>query len=93
MTTAREIMTGGAECVGEDQTVTEAAEKLVSLQAGALPVCGNDERLKGMLTDRDVVVKVVASGQDPAATRAGELAQGKWSRSALMTMPRRSCAP
>lgn len=77
MTSAREIMTGGAECVGEDQTVLEAARKITELGVGALPVCGNDDRLKGMLTDRDIVVKVLGSGKDPGATRAGELAQGE----------------
>ena len=75
--TARDIMTGGAECVGEDETVLEAAKKMEQLGVGSLPICGNDERLKGMLTDRDIVVKVVARGLDPAVTSAGELAEGK----------------
>jgi len=75
--TARDIMTGGAECVGEDETVIEAAKKMEQLGVGSLPICGNDERLKGMLTDRDIVVKVVARGLDPAVTSAGELAEGK----------------
>ncbi|CAA9348556.1 MAG: CBS domain protein [uncultured Frankineae bacterium] len=75
--TAREIMTGGVECVGEDETVLDAARKMDQLGVGALPICGNDERLKGMLTDRDIVVKVLAQGKDPASTKAGELAQGK----------------
>ena len=75
--TARELMTGGVECVGEDETVLDAARKMDQLGVGALPICGNDQRLKGMLTDRDVVVKVLAQGKDPASTKAGELAQGK----------------
>ncbi len=75
--TAREIMTGGVECVGEDETVLDAAKKMDQLGVGALPICGNDERLKGMLTDRDIVVKVLAQGKDPASTRAAELGQGK----------------
>ncbi len=75
--TAREIMTGGVECVGEDESVTEAARKMESLGVGALPICGNDERLKGMLTDRDIVTKVLAQGKDPGSTKAGELGQGK----------------
>ena len=75
--TAREIMTGGVECVGEDETVLDAARKMEQLGVGALPICGNDERLKGMLTDRDIVVKVLAQGKDPASTKAGELGQGK----------------
>ena len=77
MTTAREIMTSGAECVGESETVLQAAKKLAELNVGSLPICGEDNRLKGMLTDRDIVVKVLATGGDPNTTTAGDLAQGK----------------
>ena len=75
--TAREIMSGGAECVGENETVLDAAKKLAQLDVGSMPICGEDNRLKGMLTDRDIVVKVLATGKDPAETRAGELGEGK----------------
>jgi CBS domain-containing protein len=75
--TAREIMTGGVDCIGESETVTEAARKMAQLGVGALPICGEDDRLKGMLTDRDIVVKVIAEGKDPNSCRAGELGQGK----------------
>ena len=75
--TAREIMTAGVECVQEDETIQDAARKMDQLNVGALPICGSDDRLKGMLTDRDIVVKVVAQGKDPSSTRAGDLAQGK----------------
>ena len=74
--TARDIMSTDTTCVGEDDTVLDAAKQLKSLDVGALPICGNDERLKGMLTDRDIVVKVLADGKDPATTKAGELGQG-----------------
>jgi CBS domain-containing protein len=75
--TAREIMSGGAECIGENETIAVAAKKMAKLDVGSLPICGEDDRLKGMLTDRDIVVKVLAQGKDPAATKASELAQGK----------------
>jgi CBS domain-containing protein len=75
--TARDVMTGGAECIGENDTIADAAKRLAELDVGALPICGEDNRLKGMLTDRDIVLKVVAQGKDPSATRAGELAEGK----------------
>ncbi len=55
----------------------DAAKKMADLDVGALPICGNDDRLKGMLTDRDIVVKVLAQGKDPASTTAGELGEGK----------------
>lgn len=75
--TARDVMTGGAECIGENDSMLDAAKRLAELNVGAMPICGEDNRLKGMLTDRDIVVKVLAKGKDPASTRAGELAEGK----------------
>ena len=75
--TAREIMSGGVDCIGENETVADAARKMAQLGVGALPICGEDDRLKGMITDRDIVVKVIAEGKDPSSCKAGELAQGK----------------
>ncbi|MBP2407076.1 CBS domain-containing protein [Streptomyces syringium] len=77
MTTAREIMTEGAECVGAQESVLDAARKMTRMGVGALPICGTDDKLKGVLTDRDVVVKVLGAGKDPSAVKAGELAQGE----------------
>ena len=71
---ARDIMTQNAECIGENETLLDAARKLAELDVGSLPICGEDNRLKGMLTDRDIVVKVLAAGKDPSSTKAGELA-------------------
>ena len=70
-------MSGGAECIGENDTLADAARQLAELDVGAMPICGEDNRLKGMLTDRDIVVKALAQGKDPSSTRAGELAEGK----------------
>ena len=75
--TARDVMTPDAQCVGENETVTEAARKLSELGVGSMPICGEDDRLKGMLTDRDIVVEVLAAGKDPDSTTAGELGDGK----------------
>ena len=47
------------------------------LNVGALPICGHDGRLTGMLTDRDIVIKCVADGRDPGDILAGSLAEGK----------------
>ena len=74
---ARDVMTAGAECVGENDSITEAAKKLKQLNVGSMPICGEDNRLKGMLTDRDIAVRVVAEGKDPSATTASDLAEGK----------------
>ena len=72
--TAREVMTGGAECVGENDSVLDAAKRLAELDVGSMPICGEDDRLKGMLTDRDIVVKVLAKDKDPGSTKVSELA-------------------
>jgi CBS domain-containing protein len=77
MPTAREIMTPDVTCVGEKETLAEAARKMADLGVGSLPICGEDNRLKGMLTDRDIVVKALAQGRNPADSTVGEFAQGK----------------
>jgi CBS domain-containing protein len=66
----------GAECIGENETIETAARKMRELQVGALPICGADDRLHGILTDRDIVIRCVAEGRDPRTTTARELAQG-----------------
>jgi CBS domain-containing protein len=73
---ARDIMHPGAECVGENDSVAAAAQKMRDLGVGSLPICGADDRLHGILTDRDIVTKCIAEGRDPAEVRAGDLAQG-----------------
>jgi len=75
--TAREVMTSDAQCIGEHDSVLDAAKRLSELGVGAMPICGDDQRLKGMLTDRDIVVKVLAEGRDPGSTEAGDLGEGK----------------
>jgi CBS domain-containing protein len=71
-----EAMTDDCQCIGEHDSVRDAARRLAELQAGAMPICGDDNRLKGMVTDRDIAVKVVAQGKDPEATEVVELAEG-----------------
>jgi CBS domain-containing protein len=74
--TARDIMSKDCTCIGENDSVLDASKRLAELDVGSLPICGEDDRLKGMLTDRDIVVKVLAQGKDPSSTHAGELGQG-----------------
>jgi CBS domain-containing protein len=76
MRLARDIMHPGAECIGENESVATAAQRMRDLGVGSLPICGADDRLHGILTDRDLVMKCIAEGRDPAAVRAGDLAQG-----------------
>ena len=75
--TARDIMTEGCECAGENDTVADAAKKLKELGVGSMHICGEDDRLKGMITDRDIVTKVIAEGRDPESVKVGELGEGK----------------
>lgn len=75
--TARDIMTGGAQCVQAHESALDAARKLTELQVGALPICGENNRLVGVVTDRDIVVKVLGKGLDPAEVETGTLAQGE----------------
>jgi CBS domain-containing protein len=71
---ARDVMTEAPAYLKADAPVSEAAKRMADEDAGALPVCRADGKLVGMVTDRDVVVKVLASGKDPSKTTAGELA-------------------
>jgi CBS domain-containing protein len=77
MPTAREIMTNDVTCINEQDDLGTAARIMAELGVGSLPICGDDKLLKGMLTDRDIVVKVLAEGRDAASVTAGELAQGE----------------
>lgn len=72
---ARDIMHRTAECIPADETLDRAAQMMRNMDVGALPICNND-RLIGMLTDRDIVVRCIAEGHDPSRVRAGDLAQG-----------------
>ncbi|MFB7917131.1 CBS domain-containing protein [Streptomyces sp. NPDC056061] len=77
MTTARDIMHTGATCIQENETLADAARRMKELDVGALPICGEDDRLHGIITDRDIVVKCLAKGKDPTTMTAGQLEQGK----------------
>jgi len=76
MSTARDVMHTGAECVDENETLSSAAEMMRDLHVGAVPICGADRRLHGIITDRDIVVRCVAEGFDPTTMTAREMAQG-----------------
>lgn len=76
MSVVREFMTTNAQCVREEQTLQDAAVMMRDLDCGSLPICGSDGKLKGFITDRDIVLKCVAEGRDARDTRASELAQG-----------------
>jgi CBS domain-containing protein len=74
MTSVREIMTVGVEYAEDTDPVANVAQRLAVADVGALPVCDKDGLLKGILTDRDIVVRVVARGLDIVQTKVGVLA-------------------
>lgn len=76
MTTARDIMTADAASVRVHDSLELVARRMRDLDVGALPICNDDDRLAGMVTDRDIAVRAVAEGVD-ASTEVGTLAQGK----------------
>ncbi|MFF9061442.1 CBS domain-containing protein [Streptomyces sp. NPDC101213] len=76
MTTAGQIMHRGAQWIPAHETLERAAQLMRDLNVGALPVSDENERLCGILTDRDIVVGCVAMGHDPAEVTAGEMAKG-----------------
>lgn len=73
MPTARDIMTPGAEWLEESTTVAEAAKRMTDESYGALPVCDGKGHLRGVVTDRDIVTRVIAEGRDPQQTTVGEI--------------------
>lgn len=68
----QEIMHQGIETTTPDSTIKEAARKMHDLHIGALPVLEGDA-LAGMITDRDICVKVVATGRDAVMTQVKEI--------------------
>jgi len=68
-----EIMTTPIEEMIDKDTVISAARKMKDLNVGALPVKTDENRLHGIVTDRDIVVRALAEGKDPEATRISEI--------------------
>ena len=66
-------MTPRPVAVGAEEPVTAAARLLSRYNLGALPVCDAAGRLRGMVTDRDIVVRCLALDNDPASTRISEI--------------------
>ncbi|KIQ66279.1 hypoxic response protein 1 [Kitasatospora griseola] len=77
MTTAKEIMHPGAQCVTGEQTLADAARIMRERDVGALPICDENMKLLGIVTDRDIVLRCVADGRDPSGVKCVELALGR----------------
>ena len=64
----KELMNPSVVTVEPGASAALAARLLSRHNVGALPVCGEDRRLRGMVTDRDIVLRCVAAEEDPAQT-------------------------
>ncbi len=69
----REIMTDQVVRINPEESVAVAARTLTHYNIGILPVCGGDGKICGLVTDRDLVTRCVASGRNPAATPVREV--------------------
>ena len=68
-----DLMSDKVVSIDQDEPVSAAARLLKQCNVGALPVCDGKKRLRGMLTDRDIVTRCVAAGADPGRMKAGEI--------------------
>lgn len=71
--TVQQIMTTEIDTVSETDTLVMASKKLAYANVGALPVCDTGRHLKGIITDRDIVVSGIARGKDPEKTTVSEI--------------------
>lgn len=69
----RDIMTKDVIAVARDTSVFDAAQIMKDKNIGAVPICTNDMDVEGIITDRDIVLRVVCEGKDPRNTRCGEV--------------------
>ena len=72
----RELMTTPAIRISADESVEVAARTLAHYNIGALPVCGSDGRVCGLVTDRDLVTRCLASGKMPVHTKIRDVMTG-----------------
>lgn len=69
----RDLMNPGVVCVTTADSAALAARLLSRHNVGALPVCSRDGRLRGIVTDRDIVLRCIAAEEDPAQTPVREI--------------------
>lgn len=68
----RDVMTANPACVRENDGIADAARIMKSEDAGVVPVIDGDRKLMGIITDRDIVVRLVAEGRNPLDCRVNE---------------------
>ncbi len=73
MQSCKDVMTKDPSTVSAQAPVTEAAQLMEREGVGSIPVCENGGKLEGILTDRDIAVRVVAGGLNPQQTRIADV--------------------
>ena len=68
-----DVMTHGAECARPADSIAHAAERMRELDVGALPVCGDNDKLVGIVTDRDITIRATAECCDPDGTQVSDV--------------------
>ena len=69
---AKELMTADPQCCTADTTLTDVAKLMVECDCGEIPIIDSDKKLIGVVTDRDIVCRIVAKGKNPALATAGD---------------------
>jgi CBS domain-containing protein len=69
----KDVMTRGVECIRPTDTIGHAAQRMQELNVGSLPVCGDQEKLVGMITDRDITVRATAGCCQPGTTCVSDI--------------------
>ena len=68
-----DVMTRGVQWVSPGESIARAAERMKELNVGSLPICGENDKLAGMVTDRDITVRATARSREPQTTTVGEI--------------------
>jgi CBS domain-containing protein len=74
MPQVRELMTESPRTVPPDASAVDAAKVMQNEDAGVVPIVEDDGRLVGVVTDRDIALRVVAEGREPDSTKVAEIA-------------------
>ena len=77
MTTVKDVMTSNVTSVTPSTSTIEVAQRMKASGTGTISVCENG-KLRGIITERDIVVSVVAASRDPGATLAGSVMSKDW---------------
>jgi len=69
----KDCMSQDVVCVRENATIREVSKLMLDKHIGCVPICDDKKALKGLITDRDITIRVIAIGKDPDNTKVGEI--------------------